>query len=285
MVHPFIAVHAALGELAGFAFLWAFVEILGPSQERIKRAQIASIVGLILVIASWLTGGFYYVTYYGANVKPLIKEGPSPWAHLIFMETKEHVFLFLPFLAATATALILTYGARMKEDASARKAFMVMSGLSVLMVLSVAFMGFIVTTGYRDALAQAHFASLPMVVIGLAAASAATKASGESKVMASDKVPLWAFYLGTVLAMILVTILTIGGELNPGLKGWLKEIFVHHWIGKGVLAVVTFLVVVGVATFLGHSPTNTYRWSLITLSATFLLGAILLIFYAVEFFI
>jgi magnesium-transporting ATPase (P-type) len=285
MTHPLIAVHAALGELAGFAFLWAFVEMLGPSPERIKRAQFASIVGLALVVASWLTGGFYYVNYYGASVKPLIKEGPSPWAHLIFMETKEHVFLFLPFIAATATALILAYGPRLQEDRSARRAFQVMAGLSVIMVLAVAAMGFIVTSGYRDALAQAHLASLPMIIVGLAAASAATRASGEGKVVASDRLPLWAFYVGTLLAFILVTILTIGAELNDGLKGWLKETFYHHWIGKGVLAVITFLVVIGVAAAFGRTPTNVYRWSLITLSATFLLGAVLLIFFTVEFFL
>ncbi|MFQ5837999.1 MAG: hypothetical protein ACE5HJ_04375 [Thermoplasmata archaeon] len=286
MVHPLIAVHAALGELAGFAFLWAFVESLGPSPERIKRAQLASVLGLVFVVASWLTGGYYYVSYYGANVKPIIKVGPTPWAHLIFMETKEHVFLFLPFLAATATALILTYGPRFHENASARKGFLVLAGLNVLMVLTVAAMGFIVTSGYREALVQAHVAGGSLAVIGMATAAVATRVEKSRGPLLKEKVPLWGFYAGAVAAMILVSILTVSGELNAGLKGWLKATFMHHWIGKGVLATFAFVVVLSLSAFVNRTyRPRVYRWSLLTFSAAAFLGAVLLIFYAIEYFL
>ena len=43
-------------------------------------------------ITSWVTGGYYYVSYYGTAVKPVIKAGEFPWAHTIITETKEHIF-------------------------------------------------------------------------------------------------------------------------------------------------------------------------------------------------
>ncbi len=60
----------------------------------------SSIAAFSSFMASWLLGGWYYVTYYGSVVKPIIKSGPYPWAHLIVMESKEHIFLMLPILTA-----------------------------------------------------------------------------------------------------------------------------------------------------------------------------------------
>src|SRR3989344_2053413 len=98
MVQILIGLHAALGEIGILAFLWAFVELLNPTEHRTKRAVIAVSLGTILFFASWIIGGYYYVQYYGPDVKPVINAGSEPWAHKVFTETKEHVFLFLPFL-------------------------------------------------------------------------------------------------------------------------------------------------------------------------------------------
>jgi MFS family permease len=272
-----------LGELAGFAFLWAFVEMLGPTMERIRRAKWASLFGFFFVVASWIAGGFYYVTVYGVEVKPVIKAGPLPWAHLIFMETKEHVFLFLPFLALIVVALLWTYGPRLTTNLHARRAVLVVSGLTVLMVLAVAFMGFIVTSGYRQALSTLHLLVLPMAAVGIAAAVTAVRTEEVEEAVA-ERLPLWGIYLAAILSMVVVTILTIGAELNADLKGWLKGTFSHHWIGKGVLAILTFLVVVGVTYWTPRSPpTQPYRWALATFAVALLLGAVLLGFFVVEF--
>jgi hypothetical protein len=45
------------------------------------------------------------------------------------------------------------------------------------------------------------------------------------------------------VAVILVAALTIMADLAPSLKDWLKATFSHHWIGKGVLALVAFILV------------------------------------------
>ena len=108
MPHPLIGVHAIFGELGIFAFVWAFVELFDPTTQRLKRAKTASLVGTVFFMLSWIIGGYYYVSFYGPIIKPLILEGPQPWAHTVVMEAKEHIFLFLPFLAISDYFLIIT---------------------------------------------------------------------------------------------------------------------------------------------------------------------------------
>jgi hypothetical protein len=152
MVDPLVGIHAGIGELGIFAFIWVFVEIISPTKERLKRAKKAAMIGVILLFASWLTGGFYYVTVYGSEVKPIIKEGPQPWAHLVFTETKEHIFIFLPFLAVLSYGLLIEYEKEILRNRKIRKSIIILVGLIILMGLSMAGMGYIISTGARSAL-------------------------------------------------------------------------------------------------------------------------------------
>ena len=45
------------------------------------------------------------MVYYGGAVRRIIKEGDFPWAHLVFMEVKEHAFLLLPFMSLVLTLI------------------------------------------------------------------------------------------------------------------------------------------------------------------------------------
>ncbi|MBI5398516.1 hypothetical protein HZB03_03560 [Candidatus Woesearchaeota archaeon] len=152
MVHPLIGIHAAIGELGVLAFLWVFVELLNPTEPRIKRAKIAAALGTLFFLASWVAGGYYYVTYYGPAVKPVIKSGPAPWAHGVVMEVKEHVFLFLPFLSALTTGLVYRYKNNLIKDAGARTSVLLLCALIVIVGLLMAGMGYIISTGARAAL-------------------------------------------------------------------------------------------------------------------------------------
>lgn len=149
---PLIGLHAALGELGGLLFLWVFVEMLSPSERRIKRAQSVALVGLILLLSAWIVGGYYYVTYYGQVVKPVIKEGPLPWAHSVVMETKEHVFLFLPFLSIVVWGLLRNNHLTLMTDTKMRVALLVLIAEIVLITLAMAGMGFMISAGFRSAL-------------------------------------------------------------------------------------------------------------------------------------
>jgi hypothetical protein len=150
MAHPLIGIHAALGEIGIFAFLWVFVELLNPTEERIKRAKIVACIGTILIFLSWLAGGYYYVKIYGPDVKPMIKEGPQPWAHKVVMETKEHVFLLLPILSLFTVALMKKHD--LLNNSEARKSILKLCVLILLIGLSMAFMGYLISTGARTAL-------------------------------------------------------------------------------------------------------------------------------------
>jgi len=50
--------------------------------------------------------------------------------------------------------------------------------------------------------------------------------------------------LGAIGAVILVTLLTIIGDLYAPLKNLLKDAHYHHWVGKGVWAAVLFVIIV-----------------------------------------
>ncbi|MEK7613153.1 MAG: hypothetical protein AAB449_03350 [Patescibacteria group bacterium] len=151
-MHILIALHAALGEIGALAFGWVFVELLNPNETRLRRARIAALIGVLFLLAAWFFGGFYYVTEYGAAVKPLIKSGPVAWAHGIVTETKEHVFLFLPFLAILAWGLLGRYTNEFMQNRSFRIAVLLLAGLIVIMAFAMAGMGFIISSGFRAAL-------------------------------------------------------------------------------------------------------------------------------------
>ncbi|MEM4389570.1 MAG: hypothetical protein QXG98_02825 [Candidatus Micrarchaeia archaeon] len=147
-----VGAHAFLGEAGALAFLWVFVELLKPDEARVKRAKLASAAGVLFLFLSWLAGGYAYTTTYGEQVKPVIKGGPLPWAHEVVMETKEHVFLFVPFIAFAGAAAIRLGGNRLAGDAELRFSVLLLSALVVLLVFVIAGMGYGVSTGARAAL-------------------------------------------------------------------------------------------------------------------------------------
>jgi hypothetical protein len=154
MTFPLIGLHAWLGEFAALMFVWAFIELYSGTDSNIRRAKHAVLLGLVFLFAAWLAGGFYYVEFYGAAVKPLIKSGPFPWAHKVVMETKEHVFLFLPFLGLLAYGIIGRLGSRMADDRRARVAALYATGSVAVIAASMALFGFLVSSGFRAALEQ-----------------------------------------------------------------------------------------------------------------------------------
>ncbi|MDO8520871.1 MAG: hypothetical protein Q7S52_02035 [bacterium] len=147
-----IGFHAFLGEAGALMFLWVLVELLNPAPERLRRARIAAFLGTLLLCAAWVVGGYYYVEFYGPFVKPVIKAGPMAWAHSIAIETKEHVFLFLPFLAFLAFGLLTTLRDELLTNDRLRIAIICLSGLIVLIAFAMAGFGFVVTSGFRSAL-------------------------------------------------------------------------------------------------------------------------------------
>lgn len=152
MVNYLVGIHAALGEIGAIAFLWVFVELLGASEAGWKRARVAALGGVLAFLASWFTAGAYYLGPYAESVKPIIKAGPEPWAHSVFMEVKEHLFLMLPFLGILIAYSLWTSG---PADTKARRGVLYLSMLTALLALAMAGMGYLITGGYRSAIEEA----------------------------------------------------------------------------------------------------------------------------------
>jgi hypothetical protein len=152
MLSTLIGLHAFLGETGSFMFLWIFIELLDPTPTRLKRAKWASLSGLTLFIASWIVGGYYYWAQYGPNVKPVIKAGPSPWAHTVVMELKEHVFLFLPVMALMVFYLIYGSEKKILSENKYKNNVLLLSGSIFLVGMSMAAMGYLISTGFRASL-------------------------------------------------------------------------------------------------------------------------------------
>ncbi|TAK05546.1 hypothetical protein EPO33_00115 [Patescibacteria group bacterium] len=142
-----IGLHLGFAILGIDAFLWLagmLKEDGGSPRSRIVTA----LIGTAAFAASWLAGGYYYVTYYGALVRPVIKGGLAPWAHNIIMETKEHVFLFLIPMAATVLFVTLLEKTDLKRLRLRRPA-MWLSGTVAALGLLIGAMGFIISAAAR----------------------------------------------------------------------------------------------------------------------------------------
>ncbi len=150
-----VAAHIALGELGILAFFWLIVELLhGPSEAGLLRAKGAALAGTMLFFAAWMVGGAYYVVQYGSVIKPVIQQGAWPWTHGIFMEAKEHIFLFLPFLSFATFVQIWQGAERLEKDSRLKAALYVLAGTTLLLGVLMTVMGYFVSSGYRQGLIQ-----------------------------------------------------------------------------------------------------------------------------------
>ena len=142
-----IGLHLGFAIIGIDAFLWLlgkFKDNSGSNKSRIITAS----VGVVTFIASWLAGGYYYVIYYGALVKPMIKSGVAPWAHNIVMETKEHIFLFIVPLAMTVFFITLLDNEEM-ERLKLRRLTLWLTGTVAALGLLIGAMGFIISAAVR----------------------------------------------------------------------------------------------------------------------------------------
>jgi hypothetical protein len=142
-----VLVHSLSGGLAALALTWVVVEMLYLTEEGIARARIASYLASFFLIAGcWIAGGYNYRTAYGAEVRPVILAGPTPWAHLIVMEAKEHIFIFLPIISLALSLTLATLdGEALLKNPKSRRALAIVASLALFMVLVIFLMGAIIS--------------------------------------------------------------------------------------------------------------------------------------------
>jgi hypothetical protein len=142
--------HATFGVSGCVAALWVFVEALNSGPANAGRIRRASLLTAICIVAAWICGGYWYLHFYPAE-KALILAGPWPFAHNIFMETKEHLFFVTALLA-----LLLPIAVRQPLDsnAAARKLVLSVAGLAAITGLAMEGAGAVIDHGVKVALLQ-----------------------------------------------------------------------------------------------------------------------------------
>lgn len=142
-----IGLHLGFAILGIDAFLWLLGEVVANAGS-MRRRLVAAGLGLIGYALTWIIGGYYYVTFYGTLVKPVIKVSSAPWAHSIAMEAKEHIFLFAIPIAITIFLLTRLNPGEL-ESFGLRKSFIYLIIISAGLGLSFGLMGFIISAAAR----------------------------------------------------------------------------------------------------------------------------------------
>jgi len=143
--------HSTFGVLGILSALWVFVEALNVGEENAGRIRKAALLAAVSMSATWIVGGYWYVHFYPLD-RALILKGPWPFAHTLFMETKEHLFYITLILS-----FYLPIAARDKlyANASARKMVLCVAMLIVLSGLAIEGSGAIINHGVKVALLHA----------------------------------------------------------------------------------------------------------------------------------
>jgi len=145
-----LMLHPSFGVLAMLAAVWVFVEVLNVSDANRRRIKTASLAVAVLIWLSYVLGGYWYVTHYAAD-KAIIKQGPWPFAHGFFMETKEHLFFVLLLISTylPIAASNLTSGSQLVLDRGARNLLLTLAALVVLLGFAMEGSGAIVGLGVK----------------------------------------------------------------------------------------------------------------------------------------
>ena len=144
----YLSIHVLIG-VTGIIASYMTLMWLFKREIPLRLLKGGSLVAFIAYVTAWITGGYYYVVYYGSNVKPGIKEGPTPWVHLVVMEVKEHIFLFLPILAFVILLVVWLKGDILQENRKLRNALALVALITFIIALSMALGGVVISGAAR----------------------------------------------------------------------------------------------------------------------------------------
>lgn len=142
-----VGLHLGFAILGIDLSLWLLGEFMANQYGHI-RAKIAAVGALLAYVMSWIIGGYYYVHFYGAIVKPEILTSSTPWAHSVVMETKEHIFLMIVPLAATLVFLSWLKPEDI-EQYQLKTMAKILVGLTAGLGLLIGLMGFVISAAAR----------------------------------------------------------------------------------------------------------------------------------------
>ncbi len=140
--------HATFGVVGTLAALWVFAEALNAREENAARIRAASAAAAAAMSLACLLGGYWYLRFYPAE-RAVILAGPWPWAHNLFMETKEHLFFATLILA---WYLPLAAAEKLHASVGARKMVLSVALLTALTGIAIEGAGAIIDHGVKVAL-------------------------------------------------------------------------------------------------------------------------------------
>lgn len=92
------------------------------------------------------------------------------------------------------------------------------------------------------------------------------------------------FYFATIGTLLYIPIITIAGELYEPLKNFLKNTFWHHWLGKSVILVVLYILLVLIFSGMKENGEEKEGKYLVWIMAIAMLGAFSIFgFFVVEY--
>lgn len=140
--------HIIFGVLAvtGMYSIWMMLLKRESNAINLKRFSAGSLISILI---SWFSGAYYYLTYYGVSIKPVIKKGAYPWAHNIVMEAKEHIFLFLPFLLTVALIAFMVFGSRLNQSEKLKKSLTFLVAIMTIIGIAITFSGLAISGSVR----------------------------------------------------------------------------------------------------------------------------------------
>ena len=105
----------------------------------------------------------------------------------------------------------------------------------------------------------------------------------ELQELAKMKLNIKSLNYSTILTIWLIVVLTIWGELSNSFKTFLAVSTGHHWITKGMLSLIFFVVVYFMISKIVKDRADSTNWAINTSIATILAVIIIFGFYLWHF--
>lgn len=145
MTELVLMAHVLFGVGCLLTTVWVFVDTLSASAANQLRIQRMSCAAAVFMWLAFVVAGYWYVTAYAAD-KAVILKGPWPFAHSVFMETKEHLVILLLMLA---TYLPITAAGNLAASPGARRVVLWVAGMIVLLALTTEGEGAFIAMGVK----------------------------------------------------------------------------------------------------------------------------------------
>jgi hypothetical protein len=128
--------------------IWLFVDVLNAREGNLSRIRWMSRVVSGFMWLAFGVGGYWYVVHYKSD-KNIILQGPWPFAHNYFMETKEHFVITLLLLSAY---LPIAASNNLAVNNEARRLVLCVTALIAVLTLMAEGHGAIISLGVKVAL-------------------------------------------------------------------------------------------------------------------------------------